>query len=117
LLLLNEKSTGLAQLTIEPVLAKVLNSSSFKLVKPLDALSNSLVSPLFYGIQSTVLSNQQGLVTLSGVHVNQNLPGKWTLQCGVDGAMMETPVNICSPNFVRYFLNIDIDEFFFFRSF
>jgi len=92
LLLLNEKSSGLAQLTIEPTLAQVLNASSFNLVKPLDALTNSLVSPLFYGIQSISASNQQGHVTLAGVRVRENLPGNWTLQCGVDGVMMETPV-------------------------
>jgi hypothetical protein len=95
LLLLNEMNSGLSQLTTEPSLAKVLNASSFKPVKPLDALTNSLVSPLFYGIQSSATSNEQGRVTISGVHVTNNLPGKWTLQCGVDGVMMETPVGNC----------------------
>ncbi len=29
---------------------------------------------------------------LTGVHIRQNLPGSWSLQCGVDGVMMEPPV-------------------------
>ncbi len=50
------------------------------------------MSPLFYGLLSNRVSNAMGLAVLSGVRVRKNLPGAWTLQCGVDGVMMDTPV-------------------------
>jgi hypothetical protein len=28
------------------------------------------------------------------VRVHKNLPGAWTLQCGVDGVMMDSPVQL-----------------------
>ena len=65
-------------------------------MRPLDTLTNTLVSPFFYGLQSTSVSDSQGHAVLTGVHIRQNLPGSWTLQCGVDGVMMETPVFVNS---------------------
>jgi hypothetical protein len=82
----------LSQLLSDASLAIVLNSTHSSLVRPLDTLTNTLVSPLFYGLQSLSVSDAQGRVTLAGVRVLQNLPGAWTLQCGVDGSMMDTPV-------------------------
>ena len=83
---------SLSQLLTEGTLATVLNSTSSTPVPPLDTLTNTLVSPLFYGLLSTSVSNAQGLAALTGVRVGKNLPGAWTLQCGVDGVMMNTPV-------------------------
>ena len=85
-------STSLSQLLSEGALATVLNSTSSSPVPPLDTLTNTLVSPLFYGLQSNSVSNAQGLAALTGVRVGKNLPGAWSLQCGVDGVMMDTPV-------------------------
>jgi hypothetical protein len=65
-------------------------------VPPLDTLTNTLVSPLFYGLQSTSVSDMQGHAALSAVRVLPNLPGPWTLQCGVDGVMMESPVSFAA---------------------
>lgn len=84
---------SLSQLISEGTFATVLNSTHSSPVRPLDTLTNSLVSPFFYGLQSTSVSDSQGRAVLSGVRIRQNLPGAWTLQCGVDGVMMETPVN------------------------
>ncbi len=83
---------GLSQLTPQETFADVLNATNFVRIQPIDSLTNSLVSPLFYGIQSTGVSDAQGRVTLSGVRVARNLPGSWTLQCGVDGVMMQNSV-------------------------
>jgi hypothetical protein len=83
----------LSQLLSEQTLATVLSSSSSTPVPPLDTLTNTLVSPLFYGLKSTSVSNAQGLAALTGVRVAKNLPGAWMLQCGVDGVMMDTPVH------------------------
>ena len=88
---------SLAQLLSEGTLATVLNSTSSTPEPPLDTLTNTLVSPLFYGLQSTSVSNAQGLAALTGVLIGKNLPGAWTLQCGVDGVMMDTPVRMASP--------------------
>lgn len=62
---------------------------------PPDTVTNNLVSSLFMGLQSTSVSGTQGLVSLKGVRVDKNLPGAWTLQCGVDGVMMDSPVFFC----------------------
>ncbi len=70
----------------------VLDDSSFIRVPPLDLMTNSLVSPLFFGIQSTGVSDREGRVMLSGVRVRQNVPGTWKLQCGADGVMMQSAV-------------------------
>ncbi len=59
---------------------------------PPDTITNNFVSPLFYGLQSTSVSGPQGRVSLTGVRVHKHLPGAWTLQCGVDGVMMDSPV-------------------------
>ena len=91
---------GLSQLTSEKTTASVLDDSSFIRVPPLDLLTNSLVSPLFTGIQSTGVSDRDGRVVLSGVRVRQNLPGTWKLQCGVDGVMMESAVRKHFPSHV-----------------
>ena len=92
LFLLYTPEPSLSQLLTEGTLATVLNSTSSTPVPPLDTLTNTLVSPLFYGLLSTSVSNAQGLAALTGVRVGKNLPGAWTLQCGVDGVMMNTPV-------------------------
>ena len=91
-LLLRGITGGLSQLTSEISIASVLDDSSFIRVPPLDLMTNSLVSPFFFGIQSTSVSDREGRVVLSGVRVRQNLPGTWKLQCGVDGVMMESAV-------------------------
>ena len=83
---------GLSQLTSEISTASVLDDSSFIRVPPLDLMTNSLVSPFFFGIQSTGVSDREGRVVLSGVRVRQNLPGAWKLQCGADGVMMQSAV-------------------------
>ncbi len=84
---------GLSQLTPQETFASVLNASSpFESIPPLDPLSNTLVSPLFYGIRSAAASDAQGRVALSGVGVGMNLPGEWTLQCAVDGVMAPNTV-------------------------
>jgi hypothetical protein len=85
-------SMQLSQLLSEGSLAAVLTSTHSSPAQPLDMLTNTLVSPMFYGLQSRSVSDVQGRVTLTGVSVLQNLPGAWTLQCGVDGIMMDTPV-------------------------
>ena len=91
-LLLRGISGGLSQLTSEISTASVLDDSSFIRVPPLDLMTNSLVSPFFFGIQSTGVSDREGRVVLSGVRVRQNLPGAWKLQCGADGVMMQSAV-------------------------
>jgi hypothetical protein len=91
-LLLRGIAGGLSQLTSEISIASVLDDSSFIRVPPLDLMTNSLVSPFFFGIQSTSVSDREGRVVLSGVRVRQNLPGAWKLQCGADGVMMQSPV-------------------------
>jgi hypothetical protein len=83
---------GLSQLLSEETLARVLNASDSFPMPPLDTVTNNLVSPLFMGLQSTSVSGTQGLVSLKGVRLDKNLPGPWTLQCGVDGVMMDSPV-------------------------
>lgn len=83
---------SLSQLISEGSFATVLNSTHSLPVQPLDTLTNTLVSPFFYGLQSTSVSDSQGRAVLTGVHIRQNLPGSWALQCGVDGVMMDTPV-------------------------
>ena len=82
----------LSQLLSEGTLASVLISTQSSPVAPLDLLSNTLVSPLFYGLQSSITSDIHGRSVLKGVRVQSNLPGNWTLQCGVDGVMMSAPV-------------------------
>jgi hypothetical protein len=84
--------TNLSQLLSEASLASVLISTQSSPIAPLDQLSNTLVSPLFYGLQSSIMSDINGQSMLNGVRVRSNLPGAWTLQCGVDGVMMNTPV-------------------------
>lgn len=82
----------LSQLKSQETLASVLISTQSSPVAPLDTLSNTLVSPLFYGLQSSIASDIHGRSVLNDVRVQRNLPGAWTLQCGVDGVMMKTPV-------------------------
>ncbi len=91
-LLLRGITGGLSQLTSEIYIASVLDDSSFIRVPPLDLMTNSLVSPFFFGIQSTSVSDREGRVVLSGVRVRQNLPGAWKLQCGADGVMAQSAV-------------------------
>jgi hypothetical protein len=100
LLLLNG---GLSQLTSGKTTASVLDDSRFIRVPPMDLLTNSLVSPFFFGIQSTGVSDRDGRVVLSGVRVRQNLPGTWKLQCGVDGVMMENAVRKRFLSHLMYF--------------
>jgi hypothetical protein len=82
----------LSQLKSQETLASVLVSTQSSPVAPLDTLSNTLVSPLFYGLQSSIASDIHGRSVLNDVRVQRNLPGAWTLQCGVDGVMMNAPV-------------------------